>query len=133
MKKLFNLAIYYAVLGLSVGVYYREVTKLNHYEGPTMLKSVHPHLLVLGLVMTLVLILLMNQYQVKLQGKMKTGFILYHVGVHIAVAMMLLHGTMDVLLMERQAAISGIAGMGHLILAIGLLMMLFQIKKHVKE
>ena len=35
MKKYFNLATFYLILGLAMGVFYSEFTKINGFEGKT--------------------------------------------------------------------------------------------------
>lgn len=132
MKKLYNVAIYYSILGLVAGVYFREITKMNSFEGKTMLTSVHSHLFALGLMMTLLTILMMTQLNIEFKAKIKKAIITYHIGLHITVIMMLTNGTMVVLGQTSNAAVSGIAGLGHIILAIGLVMTLLEFKKVAK-
>ena len=46
MKKLFNLSFFYLILGLALGVFFREFTKFNNFTGITKLSSAHTHTLV---------------------------------------------------------------------------------------
>ena len=39
-KRMVNASIVYALLGSAGGVFYRELTKALHYDGPTALRSV---------------------------------------------------------------------------------------------
>lgn len=57
MKKLINRAFLYAMLALTGGVFYREFTKWNGFEGRTALAFVHPHLLMLGSLVLLMMAL----------------------------------------------------------------------------
>ncbi|MFR9117452.1 MAG: DUF2871 family protein [Merdibacter sp.] len=50
MKKLMNLSLVYLIAALAFGVFYREFTKLNNFAGETMLRAVHTHLFMLGVV-----------------------------------------------------------------------------------
>lgn len=43
-----------------------------------------------------------------------------HIGLGITLLLMLIHGTMTVMGIESSAAISGVAGLGHIIMTIGL-------------
>lgn len=133
MKRLYNIAIYYGVLGLIAGIYFREITKMNQFEGKTLLSAVHPHLLVLGSVMTLLTIVFVKLFEIPIKSKMKGSLITYHIGIHITVLMMLIHGTMDVYSIERSAAISGIAGIGHALTGIGLILLILEFKKATRE
>ena len=56
MKKYANAAIAYSFLALAGGVFYREFTKFNGFEGATSLGFVHPHYLMLGVFFFLALI-----------------------------------------------------------------------------
>ena len=49
MKKCVNLALIYAAAGFAGGVFYREFTKWNGFDGVTSLGKVHTHLLLLGM------------------------------------------------------------------------------------
>lgn len=50
MKKLYNAAFIYLIIGLLSGVFAREYTKAQGIKGSTMLQLVHTHVLVLGFV-----------------------------------------------------------------------------------
>ncbi|MFR9254930.1 MAG: DUF2871 family protein [Merdibacter sp.] len=57
MKKLMNLSLVYLIAHWPLGVFYREFTKLNNFAGETMLRAVHTHLFMLGVVALLLLAL----------------------------------------------------------------------------
>ena len=44
-KRLWNAAGIYFILAIAAGVFYREFTKFNGYEGNTALSAVHTHFL----------------------------------------------------------------------------------------
>ena len=50
MKKLYNAAFSYLIIGLLSGVFAREYSKAQGIKGSTMLQLVHTHVLVLGFV-----------------------------------------------------------------------------------
>lgn len=58
MKKLFNLSFFYLILGLALGIFFREFTKFNAFTGITTLSTAHTHTLVLGFIFFLILIVL---------------------------------------------------------------------------
>lgn len=55
MKKIINTAMFYMIYGLTAGAFYREYTKFKEYEGLTSLSKVHPHVLVLGMLLFLII------------------------------------------------------------------------------
>ena len=62
MKKYINTAFIYAIAAIACGVFYREFTKFNMFEGKTTLAFTHLHFFALG---TLVFYWLL--YSVRLQ------------------------------------------------------------------
>ena len=42
MKRYANTAVVYAVIAMIFGVFYREFTKFNGFEGQTVLSAIHP-------------------------------------------------------------------------------------------
>ena len=117
MKKNANAAIVYSFLALAGGVFYREFTKFNGFGGATSLGFVHPHYLMLGVFFFLALIVFDKLFNVSQRlGKLLVG---YQVGLNLSVIMMLVRGVLQVLgtplSSGANAAISGIAGIGHII------------------
>lgn len=58
MKKYANSALVYAVLAMVGGVFFREFTKFNAFDGATTLAFVHTHYFALGMIMFLLLLVL---------------------------------------------------------------------------
>ena len=134
MKRYINSALLYAILAMAGGVFYREFTKFNGFAGKTALSVVHTHYFLLGMVFFLVLLLLEKSFS--FTGA-KTGRVLvvYHVGLNLAAAMLVVRGVTQVLIPTlssgMSAAISGIAGIGHILLGVSLVLLLAQIKRSV--
>lgn len=120
MKKLARASTSYAVLGLLSGIFYREFTKMNDFTGATQLSTLHTHLFVLGMFFFLIVLLLENTFQLSAEKNYKKFYILYHSGFGLTVLMMTIHGTLQVLGKGGHPAISGMAGLGHILLTIGL-------------
>lgn len=137
MKKYANLAFVYAVLAMVGGVFYREFTKFNGFEGRTTLGFVHVHYMVLGVVFFLLFMLINKELKLDSKAKIKKLVISYQVGLNAMVIMLLVRGVAQTMLLElskgASAAISGIAGISHIILGVSLLMILWEIKKSAKE
>lgn len=134
MKRYINWALLYAVLAMAGGVFYREFTKFNGFTGKTTLSVVHTHYFLLGMVFFLVLLLLEKSFS--FTGA-KTGRVLtvYHVGLNLAAAMLVVRGVVQVLVPAlssgMSAAISGVAGIGHILLGVGMVLLLVQVKRAV--
>lgn len=134
MKRYMNMALLYAVLAMVGGVFYREFTKFNGFTGKTTLGVVHTHYFMLGMVFFLLLLLLEKNFA--FTGP-KTGRILavYHVGLNLTVVMFVVRGVNQVLGTAlspgMNAAISGTAGIGHILLGVSLVLLLVQIKRSV--
>ena len=134
MKRYMNLSLVYAVLAMVGGVFYREFTKFNGFTGKTTLGVVHPHYFLLGMVFFLLLLLLEKNFG--FTGP-KTGRVLiaYQVGLNLTTVMLVVRGVTQVLGTSLSsgmtAAISGMAGIGHIILGVSLVMLLVQIRRSV--
>lgn len=134
MKKMINTAFVYMILGLAAGVFYREYTKLSGFEGLTVLKGLHPHLLALGMGMFLILALFVKALPGLQQEKSFGWFYgLYNAGLAGSVIMMIVRGILQVqgtmLSADMNAAVSGIAGVCHIVLAIGLFCLFAGLRK----
>lgn len=136
MKRYMNMALLYAVFAMAGGVFYREFTKFNNFTAKTTLGVVHTHYFLLGMVFFLLLLLLEKSFS--FTGS-KTGRILaaYHIGLNLTAVMLFVRGVLQVLEIAlssgMNAAISGIAGIGHMLLGISLVLLLMQIKRSILE
>lgn len=138
MKKCLNFSMVYAIAALAGGVFYREFTKLNDFEGVTMLGKVHTHLFMLGMVMFLITALFCAHFaDLHKQKTYKAFLCVYNVGVPLTAVMMAVRGVTEVLGMElskgANGAISGIAGIGHIIVGTGIILLLISLKKCAKS
>ena len=131
MKRYMNTALLYAVFAMAGGVFYREFTKFNGFTGKTTLSVVHTHYFLLGMVFFLLLLLLEKNFS--FTGA-KTGRVLaaYHIGLNLTAVMFVVRGLTQVLApaLSRgmDAAISGMAGIGHILLGVSLVLLLLQIR-----
>lgn len=133
MKRYVNAAFLYAVLAMAGRVFYREFTKFNGFSAKTTLGVVHTHYFLLGMVFFLLLLL---GRSFSFTGA-KTGRVLavYHCGLNLTAAMFVARGVTQVLGTElssgMSAAISGVAGIGHILLGVSLVLLLLQIRRSV--
>ena len=81
MKKHFARAAFvYAALAMVFGVFYREFTKFSGFTGQTTLSVMHPHYLLLGMVLCLVMLMAEQLFSFMPAGKCGKILALYHVG-----------------------------------------------------
>lgn len=134
MKRYMNSSLLYAILAMAGGVFYREFTKFNGFTARTTLSVVHTHYFLLGLVFFLLLLVL--EKNLSFTGE-KTGRVLtvYHIGLNLTAVMLAVRGVTQVLGLTLSsgidAAISGMAGIGHILLGVSLVLLLLQIKRGV--
>lgn len=132
MKRYANAALAYALLAMAGGVFYREFTKFNGFTGKTTLSVVHTHYFLLGMVFFLLLLLL--EKSLHFSGE-KTGrtIALYHVGLNVTGAALVVRGVAQALSLPLSrgldASISGIGGIGHLLLGVSIVLLLLRIRK----
>ena len=134
MKRYMNMALLYAIFAMVGGVFYREFTKFNDFTGKTTLAVVHTHYFLLGMVFFLLLLLLEKNFT--FTGA-KTGRVLvvYHIGLNLTAVMFVVRGVTQVMVTAlssgMSAAISGMAGIGHILLGISMVSLLIQIRRSV--
>lgn len=131
MKKYFNLAFLYLILALVGGVFYREFTKFNNYVGDTTLSIVHVHYFVLDFIMNILLfILTKDKFEDK---KLKITYILYNIGLNLTILMFIVKGIISVvdssLIQSLEGMLAGLAGIGHIILGVSILLLLVFLRK----
>lgn len=137
MKKMIRIAFFYVILALIGGVFYREFTKFNGFTGVTVLADVHVHLMVLGVFMFMILALFVKNLPLLKEKRFSQFMVIYNIGLLLTVIMMVIRGMTQVLTMTltsvMSAAISGIAGIGHILLGIGLILLMITLLKVTQE
>jgi hypothetical protein len=133
MKKYLNLSLIYAVFAMAAGVFYREFTKWNGFTGVTALGKVHAHLFLLGMMVFLLVALFSERHALKEQKSFRIFLWLYNIGVPLTAVMLAVRGILQVLgtplSAGTDAAVSGIAGIGHILTGAGLILLLVSLKK----
>lgn len=133
MKKCLNVALIYALAAMAGGVFYREFTKYRGFTGVTALGKVHTHLFLLGMIVFLLVALFAARYDLEKIKLFRVFLWVYNIGVALMSAMLLVRGVPQVLgsTLSRaaDAAISGLAGIGHMMTGIGLFLLLISLKK----
>ena len=133
MKKYINISLVYAVAAMAGGVFYREFTKFNQFTGVTALGKVHTHLFLLGMVVFLLVALFADRLALEKQKSFSTFMTVYNTGVPLTSVMLLVRGITQVLGLSlskgTSAAISGIAGIGHILTGVGIVLLLLALRK----
>lgn len=137
MKKYVNVSFVYAIFALICGVFYREFTKLNGFTGKTTLGIMHVHLFVLGTILFLIIGLYSMMTNIETQKEFKRFFTLYNISLPFMVIMFMVRGIVQVLGMEvstgMNAAISGIAGISHILMMVSIVFLFLALKKSQKK
>ena len=126
MKKLFNAAFAYLLVGLLSGLFYREFTKINDFPAGTFtqLGLAHTHLLTLGFIVLLIVLVVEKVFTFSRSRKLFAWFFwLYNAGVILTSAMLIWHGSLTVLGQESTRMIAGIAGLGHMLITAGMIIL----------
>lgn len=137
MNRLMNTAFAYMILGLASGLFYREYTKATDTLGlDTQLSTLHTHFLALGMLVFLVVLALDAVFSLTGRRSFIVFYWTYNIGLLITVALQAVRG---ILTLDGQdpattsAAIPGIAGLGHMILTVGLVALFVALRAGIKE
>lgn len=137
MKKYLNYAFSYAIAAMVGGVFYREFTKWNGFSGVTALGKVHVHLFILGTLVFLLVALFASHLDLEGDKNFRLFMKLYNLGLPLMIIMLLVRGIPQVLGITLStgisAMISGIAGVGHILVGVGLILLLLSLKKLAKN
>ena len=137
MKKYINISLIYAIAAMIGGVFYREFTKFMGFTGVTALGKVHVHLFMLGMLMFLVVALFAAHNDLKQYKTFRIFLWTYNIGVPLTAVMLTVRGVTQVLGVSlssgTSASISGIAGIGHILTGVGIILLLVSLKKIAKE
>lgn len=137
MKKLIDAAFGYAAAALTCGVFYREFTKYHAFTGRTTLGFAHVHLLVLGTLLLLLLAAFALHTDLTAQPQFRRFFVLYQIALPATVVMLLVRGVLQVLgtplTRGFDAAISGIAGIAHILMTICFVLLYLAMRRIKKQ
>lgn len=125
MRRVLNLAFIYAVVGMMMGVYYRELSRFMDYEGGTVLGGVHSHILALGMSFMLIVLVLMKVFPLDEIISFRRFLLIYNGSFIWSMMMMTVRGTLEVMELSLSAGmdgmIAGLAGLGHIGVFIGII------------
>ena len=99
---------------------------MNDYTAWTTLFVVHTHYFILGMMLFLILGLI----SMNMNLKINRAVLFYNIGLNLTAIMLVVCGIIQVLGFNVVSAlISGVAGIGHIILGVSLILILLDIKK----
>ena len=131
MQKYFKISSFYLLLGLVMGIFSREFTKLNNFSGYTVLKSVHTHTLVLGFLFFIIVLLLEKNFTISNNKSFNKWIVLYNLGLLYLIITLSIRGILQVIGSDF-VGLSHIAGLGHAILGVSLVWFLAIVNKELK-
>lgn len=131
VKKNYYAALLYMIAGLAAGLFYREFTKANDFTGETQLSVAHTHLLALGMLVFLIVLALDRVFDLSSLRLFTLFFWFYNVGLVLTTAMMITHGILTVMGRDVSPAISGIAGLGHILITLGLIHLFLVLRRRL--
>lgn len=136
-EKIFKTSFFYSILAMISGVFYREFTKFQEFTGKTSLAVSHVHLFALGAIGFLLVLLLDTNFNISQNKKFKSFFISYNLGLIAMVVMFYVRGINQVLATNlskaQSSAISGLAGLSHIILGLGIIIFYLILKDSIRE
>ncbi|MCD1146546.1 DUF2871 domain-containing protein [Peptoniphilus sp. KCTC 25270] len=117
-------------MGLVGGVFYREFINIFPWGEFTTLSIVHVHLIALGLITLFVIYVLMQSERERIE-EIKIPLTVYITGLTWTVASFLVRGIYSITSSKSElfpdAALSGIAGIGHVLLGVGMVCLILKI------
>lgn len=136
MKRLANTAFVYALIAMLCGVIYREGSKFLELTEPTTWSLTHSHFFVLGMFFFLIVLLLEKSFHLTKDKKFKIFYIIYNLGLIVTGIMLWIRGIFDITnnaSITYDKMISGISGVGHLLLGISIILFFIILKNRIKE
>lgn len=132
VKKYMNLALGYGAAGMALGVFYREFTRFSGFSGVTRLSVLHTHYFMLGMFFFLILALAEKSFAFSDRGVGRL-LLVYQAGLNITGLGLLARGLTQVwgsqLSRGMEASLSGISGIGHILLGSSLILLLWKLRK----
>lgn len=136
MKKLYNAAVVWTVLGLAAGLFYRTYAQqIHHFDGATQLSVLHTHLLALGTLFMLITLALTKVFALDDMANKKMFnlfFWHYNGGLALSSLGMLIIGLNDAAGHESSKMLNGVAGLGHMILTVAFVFFFILLSRGLK-
>lgn len=133
-KKLYIAALTWMILGLAGGYFYRTFAQeIHNYYEDTQLAILHTHMLALGMLFMLIALVVERSFHLSKTRWFNLFFWHYNGGLALTVITMLIIGINDVLGTPENHALGMIAGLGHLIITVGLAFFFIALGRTIKK
>lgn len=132
MQKYFKISTFYLIIGLLFGIFYREFTKFNNFNGITTLSVVHTHILLLGFIFFILVLLLENNFYISKVKGFNSWLLTYNIGLFYLISTLIFRGILQVKGNEF-VGLSHISGLGHAILGFSLIWFCMIVNKALKK
>ncbi len=137
MKKIYIISLSYIVFGLITGLINHEIAYWTNFTGESVMSVVHPHAILLGGLVFLLMPLFMKTFQLEKQKSFRCFLWIYNIGLVMTLGFMTARG-MSQLLMKPFPSffdhmVGGFAGIGHIILTVGLGFLFHALMKSVDQ
>lgn len=136
MKKLVKTAFIYAIIAMLCGVIYREGSRFLELTEPNTWSFTHTHFFALGMFFFLIVVILEKEFSLTKDKKFKAFYIIYNIGLIITGIMLWMRGIADItesFYNSYDKMISGISGIGHILLGIGIILFFIILNNKIKE
>lgn len=124
MKKMYWISLSYLIYGLAAGLVNHEIAYWTHFSGESMMAVVHPHAILLGGLVFLLMPLFMKTFGIEKQKSFRIFLWVYNIGLVSTLGFMTVRGLSQLLLKPFSSSmdhmVGGLAGIGHIILTVGL-------------
>lgn len=124
LKSLYYISITYLLFGLFTGIFYHEVAYYTNFTDVSVLKYVHPHALFLGTLIFMIIPIFVKVFSIDKNKYFKKFIITYNLGLAMSLLFMSIRGITQLFQIQisnfSDHMIGGLAGIGHVILSIGL-------------
>lgn len=135
MKKIVKIAFIYAIVAMLSGIFYREGSRFLELTEPNTWSIIHTHFFMLGMFFFLIVLLLEKSFHLTKDKKYNAFYYIYNIGLVITGIMLYLRGIADVTedFMVYDKMISGISGIGHILLGVGIILFFLILKNQTKQ
>ena len=135
MKKIVKTAFIYAIVAMLSGIFYREGSRFLELTEPNTWSIIYTHFFMLGMFFFLIVLLLEKSFHLTKDKKYNAFYYIYNIGLVITGIMLYLRGIADVTedFMVYDKMISGISGIGHILLGVGIILFFLILKNQTKQ
>ncbi len=137
MKKYYYISIAYLIIALISGLFYHEVEYYTSFTDYSTLKYLHSHTIILGTLVFLLVPVFIKVFSIDTSKYFKKFIVVYNLGLIMSLFFMAARGITQLFSMPISSVtdhmIGGLAGIGHIILTIGMYYLFRTLLSSLKE